>query len=207
MQKPCVLHLCGAEGPDSGIIVLIQERHAVVGLHGIICRSQGQSPGFGAAVWNAYLCGPKQPGKVPGTVGLLIIISMTMKKFVLMLAAAMVVMGLGVSCDKDKIQKDDTKPSSGETGVTSLSGTTWSTASLAGIGTLTLTFTSTDCTLTRDNEGSRVSCTYPYTFNNGTMKTKGKLANDVEQDLTGTVSGSNMNVVFSKSGNYIFSKK
>jgi hypothetical protein len=39
------------------------------------------------------------------------------------------------------------------------------------------------------------------------MKTKGKLANDVEQDLTGTVSGSNMNVVFSKSGNYIFSKK
>ena len=130
-----------------------------------------------------------------------------MKKFVLMLAAAMVVMGLGVSCDKDKIQKDDTKPSSGETGVTSLNGTTWSTASLAGIGTLTLTFTATDCTLTRDNEGSRVSCTYPYTFNNGTMKTKGKLANDVEQDLTGTVSGSNMNVVFSKSGNYIFSKK
>ena len=79
-----------------------------------------------------------------------------------MLAAAMVVMGLGVSCDKDKIQKDDTKPSSGESTVTSLSGT---------------------------------------------MKTKGKLANDVEQDLTGTVSGSNMNVVFSKSGNYVFSKK
>lgn len=39
------------------------------------------------------------------------------------------------------------------------------------------------------------------------MKTKGKLLNDQEQDLTGTVSGSTMNVSFSKSGNYIFSKK
>jgi hypothetical protein len=39
------------------------------------------------------------------------------------------------------------------------------------------------------------------------MKTKGTLLNDEVQDITGTVSGSNMNVVFSKSGNYAFSKK
>ena len=39
------------------------------------------------------------------------------------------------------------------------------------------------------------------------MKTKGKLLNDVEQDLVGTITGTTMNVEFSKSGNYIFSKK
>ena len=39
------------------------------------------------------------------------------------------------------------------------------------------------------------------------MTTKGKLLNDQEQDITGTVSGNTMNVTFSKSGNYVFSKK
>ncbi len=61
--------------------------------------------------------------------------------------------------------------------------------------------------LKRVSEGNTTTCTYPYTYSNGTMKTKGKLLNDQEQDITGTVSGSNMNVSFSKSGNYAFSKK
>ena len=91
--------------------------------------------------------------------------------------------------------------------VTSLKGTTWSTADLPGIGTLTLSFTDKDATLKRVSGGNTDICNYPYTYSNGTMKTKGKLLNDLEQDITGTVSGSNMNVVFSKSGNYAFSKK
>ena len=76
-----------------------------------------------------------------------------------------------------------------------------------GIGTLTLSFTDKDATLKRVSEGNTTTCTYPYTYSNGTMKNKGKLLNDQEQDITGTVSGSNMNVSFSKSGNYAFSKK
>ena len=91
--------------------------------------------------------------------------------------------------------------------VTSLKGTTWTTGEQLGVGTLTLSFTEKDATLKRISDGNTTSCTYPYTFSNGTMKTKGKLLNDQEQDLTGTVSGSTMNVSFSKSGNYIFSKK
>ena len=39
------------------------------------------------------------------------------------------------------------------------------------------------------------------------MKTKAKLVSDQEQDVTGTVSGTTMNVTFSKSGNYVFGKK
>ena len=62
-------------------------------------------------------------------------------------------------------------------------------------------------TLKRVADGKTTTCTYPYTYSNGTMKTQGKLLNDELQDITGTVSGSNMNVVFSKSGNYAFSKK
>ena len=76
-----------------------------------------------------------------------------------------------------------------------------------GLGTLTLSFTKTDATLKRVSDGKTTTCTYPYTFSNGKMTTKGKLLNDKEQDLTGTVSGSNMNVSFSSSGNYAFSKK
>ena len=152
-----------AEGPDSGIIVLIQERHAVVGLHRMIevhCdngiflavqrfHDQGrrkascpQSTEYMHSGSFADLRG-SHPGLVMRFVFLIVaarnslwgvsgrrltydFIFITTKKFVLMLAAAMVVMGLGVSCDKDKIQKDDTKPSSGESTVTSLSGTTWS---------------------------------------------------------------------------------
>ena len=91
--------------------------------------------------------------------------------------------------------------------VTSLKGTTWSTAELAGIGTLTLSFTDKDATLKRVSDGNTTTCTYPYTFSNGTMKTKGKLLNDKEQDITGTVSGTTMNVSFSASGNYVFGKK
>ena len=39
------------------------------------------------------------------------------------------------------------------------------------------------------------------------MKTKGKLVTNEEQDVTGTVSGSDMTVVFSKGGNFAFSEK
>ena len=116
-----------------------------------------------------------------------------------------------VSCSKDNSGGND----SGDNGnggnqdgaVTSLKGTTWSTAELVGIGTLTLSFTDKDATLKRVSDGNTTTCTYPYTFSNGTMKTKGKLLNDQEQDITGTVSGSSMNVTFSKSGNYVFGKK
>ena len=76
-----------------------------------------------------------------------------------------------------------------------------------GIGTLTLSFTDKEATLTRVSGRITSICTYPYTYSNGTMKTKGKLVSDEEQDITGTVSGANMNVSFSKSGNYAFSKK
>ncbi len=90
---------------------------------------------------------------------------------------------------------------------TSLKGTTWATADLMGIGTLTFTFTDKGATLKRVAEGKTTTCTYPYTFSNGTMKTKAKLVSDQEQDVTGTVSGTTMNVTFSKSGNYVFGKK
>ena len=76
-----------------------------------------------------------------------------------------------------------------------------------GIGTLTLSFTDKDATLKRVADGKTTTCTYPYTLSNGKMTTKGKLLNDQEQDITGTVSGTTMNVTFSKSGNYVFSKK
>jgi hypothetical protein len=112
-----------------------------------------------------------------------------------------------VSCSKDNSGNNEQGGGKqGET-VTSLKGTTWSTADLMGVGTLTLSFTDKDATLKRVSGGNTTTCTYPYTYSNGTMKTKGKLLNDEEQDITGTVSGSNMNVVFSKSGNYAFSKK
>ena len=112
-----------------------------------------------------------------------------------------------VSCSKDNSGNNEQGGGKqGET-VASLKGTTWSTADLLGVGTLTLSFTENDATLKRVSGGNTTTCTYPYTYSNGTMKTKGKLLNDEVQDLTGTVSGSNMNVVFSKSGNYVFSKK
>ena len=112
-----------------------------------------------------------------------------------------------VSCSKDNSGNNEQGGGKqGET-VASLKGTTWSTADLLGVGTLTLSFTENDATLKRVSGGNTTTCTYPYTYSNGTMKTKGKLLNDEVQDITGTVSGSNMNVVFSKSGNYAFSKK
>jgi hypothetical protein len=115
-----------------------------------------------------------------------------------------------VSCSKDNSGNNEQggggsgKP--GET-VASLKGTTWSTADLMGVGTLTLSFTDKDATLKRVSDGNTTTCTYPYTYSGGTMKTKGKLLNDQEQDITGTVSGSSMNVSFSSSGNYVFGKK
>ena len=72
-----------------------------------------------------------------------------------------------------------------------------------GLGTLTFSFTKTDATLKRVSDGKTTTCTYPYTFSNVKMTTKGKLLNDQEQDITGTVSGNTMNVTFSKSGNYV----
>ena len=110
-----------------------------------------------------------------------------------------------VSCSKDNSANNDGGGKQGT--VTTLKGTTWSTADLMGIGTLTFSFTDKQATLKRTSGGSTTTCTNPYTFSNGTMKTKGKLLNDQEQDITGTVSGTNMNVTFSKSGNYVFSKK
>ena len=112
-----------------------------------------------------------------------------------------------VSCSKDNPGNNGEGGGKQDGTVTSLKGTTWSTADLVGIGTLTLSFTDKDATLKRVSDGNTTSCTYPYTYSNGTMKTKGKLLNDKEQDITGTVSGSNMNVSFSSSGNYAFSKK
>ena len=111
-----------------------------------------------------------------------------------------------VSCSKDNSGNNEQGGKPGET-VASLKGTTWSTADLMGIGTLTLSFTDKDATLKRVADGKTTTCTYPYTYSNGTMKTKGKLVSNEEQDITGTVSGANMNVSFSKSGNYAFSKK
>ncbi|MBQ6176793.1 MAG: hypothetical protein IJK29_06310 [Bacteroidales bacterium] len=115
-----------------------------------------------------------------------------------------------VSCSKDNSGNNEQGGGgSGKPGeaVASLKGTTWSTADLMGVGTLTLSFTDKEATLTRVSGRITSTCTYPYTYSNGTMKTQGKLLNDELQDITGTVSGSNMNVVFSKSGNYAFSKK
>ena len=112
-----------------------------------------------------------------------------------------------MSCSKDNSGSQGDGGGKQDGTVTSLKGTTWSTADLMGIGTLTLSFTDKDATLKRVADGKTTTCTYPYTYSNGTMKTKGKLVSDEEQDITGTVSGANMNVSFSKSGNYAFSKK
>lgn len=109
------------------------------------------------------------------------------------------------SCTKDNSGKKEEEKQDGK--ITSLKGTTWTTSDLLGIGTLTLSFTEKEATLKRTSESGSTSTTYPYTFSNGTMKTKGKLLNDIEQDLVGTVTGTSMNVEFSKSGNYIFVKK
>ena len=122
-----------------------------------------------------------------------------------LLAACCLALALG-SCSKDNSGNKEGSGKQDDT-VTSLKGTTWATGEQLGVGTLTLSFTEKDATLKRTSDGKTTSCTYPYTFSNGTMKTKGKLLNDQEQDLTGTVSGSTMNVSFSKSGNFIFSKK
>ena len=111
-----------------------------------------------------------------------------------------------VSCTKDN-SGGNGGGGSQEGAIASLKGTTWSTADLVGIGALTLSFTDTDATLKRVSNGVTTSCTYPYTYSNGTMKTKGKLVTDEEQDVTGTVSGADMTVVFSKGGNFAFSKK
>lgn len=116
-----------------------------------------------------------------------------------------------VSCTKDNSGSNNSGGDGGsgnqEGTLASLKGTTWSTADLVGIGTLTLSFTDKDATLKRVSDGNTTTCTYPYTYSGGTMKTKGKLLNGQEQDITGTVSGSSMNVSFSASGNYVFGKK
>jgi major membrane immunogen (membrane-anchored lipoprotein) len=115
-----------------------------------------------------------------------------------------------VSCTKEDYGGNDGSGGGGkqDSGTEeTLKGTTWATGEQLGLGTLTLSFTNKDATLKRVSDGKTTSCTYPYTYKNGTMKTKGKLLNDQEQDVTGTVSGTTMNVTFSKSGNYVFSKK
>ena len=131
---------------------------------------------------------------------------MKTRKFFGLLAACCLAL-TAISCSKDNSGSQGDGGGKQDGTVTSLKGTTWSTADLMGIGTLTLSFTDKDATLKRVADGKTTSCTYPYTYSNGTMKTKGKLVSDEEQDITGTVSGANMNVSFSKSGNYAFSKK
>ena len=128
----------------------------------------------------------------------------TLKLFGLLAACCLAL--ATVSCSKDN--SGNNEQGGGKQGeVASLKGTTWSTADLMGVGTLTLSFTDKDATLKRVSDGNTTTCTYPYTYSGGTMKTKGKLLNDQEQDITGTVSGSSMNVSFSSSGNYVFGKK
>ena len=132
-----------------------------------------------------------------------------MKKLIVIFATAMIVAGLSVSCSKDNsTKKDDSSPSESST---SIAGTTWTTAEQVGFGTLTLTFTSTDCTLKRINGGMAESCSYPYTFSGNTVKTKVKLSvwsGGEEQDATGTVNGDSRDFKLSKNGsNYLFSKK
>ncbi len=113
-----------------------------------------------------------------------------------------------VSCTKENSSGSTDTPGKQEGIVlSSLNGITWSTGEQMGLGTLTFSFTKTDATLKRVSDGKTTTCTYLYTFSNGKMTTKGKLLNDQEQDITGTVSGNTMNVTFSKSGNYVFSKK
>ncbi len=123
--------------------------------------------------------------------------------------AVLIILGLGISCTKDNsTRKDGGNPSEPST---SIAGTTWSTADQVGFGTLTLSFSSGDCTLKRTNGGNTESCTYPYTFSGNTVKTKVKLSvwsGGEEQESTGTVSGSSLNFKLSKNGsNYLFSKK
>lgn len=128
----------------------------------------------------------------------------TLKLFGLLAACCLAL--ATVSCSKDN--SGNNEQGGGKQGeVTSLKGTTWSTADLMGYGVLTLSFTDKDATLKRVSDGKTTTCTYPYTYSNGTMKTKGKLVTDEEQDVTGTVSGADMTVVFSKGGNFAFSKK
>ena len=131
-------------------------------------------------------------------------------KFFGLMAACCLVLAT-VSCSKDNSGSNNSGGNGGggsqEGAIASLKGTTWSTADLMGVGTLTLSFTDKDATLKRVSSGVTTSCTYPYTYSNGTMKTKGKLLNEQEQDITGTVSGTTMNVSFSASGNYVFGKK
>ena len=128
----------------------------------------------------------------------------TLKLFGLLAACCLALTTL--SCSKDN--SGNNEQGGGKQGeVASLKGTTWSTADLMGYGVLTLSFTDKDATLKRVSDGKTTTCTYPYTYSNGTMKTKGKLVTDEEQDVTGTVSGADMTVVFSKGGNFAFSKK
>ncbi len=136
-----------------------------------------------------------------------------MKKLISILAAALVIVSLGVSCTKDNPTNTSGggQSSGGGSATSSIAGTTWSTAEQAGFGTLTLTFTANDCTLKRTNGSNSESCTYPYTFSGNTVKTKVKLSvwnGGEEQEATGTVSGNGMNFKLSKNGsNYLFSKK
>ena len=130
---------------------------------------------------------------------------MKFNKIIGLLAACCLVLST-VACTKDNPEKKGDGGKQDEA-VTSLKGTTWATGEQLGVGTLTLSFTEKDATLKRVADGKTTSCTYPYTFSKGTMKTKGKLLNGKEQDLTGTVTGTTMNVTFSTSGNYIFSRK
>ena len=141
-----------------------------------------------------------------------------MKNLISILAAAMVIVGLSISCVKDNSSNQGGSSSdsgsgsgSGSGSSSSIAGTTWATADQVGFGTLTLTFTASDCTLKRTNGSSSESCTYPYTFSGNTVKTKVKLSvwsGGAEEEATGTVSGNNMSFKLSKNGsNYAFSKK
>ena len=139
-----------------------------------------------------------------------------MKKLIFIITA-LVFAGLCLSCTKDNSINSGGGSGSGSgnsgssSATVSLSGTTWTTGEMIGFGTLTLTFTATDCTLKRTNGSATESCTYPYTLSGNTVNTKVKLSvwsGGEEQDATGTISGTSMDFKLSKNGsNYSFSKK
>lgn len=81
-----------------------------------------------------------------------------MKNLIFVLAT-LAILCLGVSCSKDNsTSKDGGSPSEPSA---SIAGTTWSTADQAGFGTLTLSFSASDCTLKRTNGGNTESAPIP----------------------------------------------
>lgn len=129
-----------------------------------------------------------------------------MEKLISIIAAALVLVSVCVSCSKI-----DPTNSSGGNSSASLAGTKWATSEQVGLGKFTLSFSASNCTLSLTNGDKSEICSYPYTFSNNQLKTKIKLSiwsAGQEQDATGTVNGNDMNFKLSGNGsNLIFSRK